>query len=105
MGACCVYATFYTAAVEEHRARPDRPQDPTAEDGYVREDYAIALIERAGFKLVASSEIERNPRDTTHWPEGVWTLPPTYRLGALDHDKYQAVGEADNFLLKFRKIG
>jgi predicted methyltransferase len=35
----------------------------------------------------------------------VWTLPPTYRLGALDHDKYAKVGEADNFLLKFRKVG
>jgi predicted methyltransferase len=63
-----------------------------------------AEIERAGFKLVDSSEIEANPRDTTHWPKGVWTLPPTYRLGALDRDKYQKVGEADNFLLKFRKV-
>jgi predicted methyltransferase len=45
------------------------------------------------------------PRDTTHWPRGVWTLPPTYRLGAFDHDKYAKVGEADNFLLKFRKVG
>jgi hypothetical protein len=25
--------------------------------------------------------------------------------GALDHDKYAKVGEADNFLLKFRKVG
>ena len=90
--------------VEDHRARPDRPQDPRAEDGYVRQDYAIDEIEHAGFKLVDSSEIEANPRDTTHWPKGVWTLPPTYRLGALDRDKYQKVGEADNFLLKFRKF-
>jgi predicted methyltransferase len=45
-----------------------------------------------------------DPRDTTHWPRGVWTLPPTYRLGALDRDKYQKVGEADNFLRKFRKV-
>lgn len=93
-----------TFGIEEHRARPDRPQDPTAEDGYVRQDYAIALIEKAGFRLIASSEIERNPRDTTHWPQGVWTLPPTYRLGAVDHAKYQAIGEADNFLLKFKKV-
>jgi len=90
--------------IEDHRAKPDRPQDPKAEDGYVRQDYAIAEIERAGFKLVDSSEVEANPRDTTHWPQGVWTLPPTYRLGALDHDKYEKIGEADNFLLKFRKV-
>lgn len=80
------------------------PQDRKAEDGYVRQDYAIAEIERVGFALVASSEIEANPRVTTLWSRGVWTLPPTYRLGALDHDKYQKVGEADNFLLKFRKV-
>jgi len=35
----------------------------------------------------------------------VWTLPPTYRLGALDHDKYAKVGGGENFLLKFRKVG
>ena len=105
-----VLASFYRAlkpggtfGIEEHRARPDRPQDPVAEDGYVRQDYAVAMIERAGFRLLASSELERNPRDTTHWPRGVWTLPPTYRLGAVDHDKYKAIGEADNFLLRFQK--
>ncbi len=90
--------------VEDHRASPDRPQDPKADDGYVRQDYAIAEIERAGFRLVDTSEIERNPRDTTHWPKGVWTLPPTYALGDVDHAKYESIGEADNFLLKFRKV-
>jgi predicted methyltransferase len=91
--------------VEDHRAKPDRPQDPKAADGYVRQDYIIAAIERAGFKLVSSSEVEANPRDTTHWPQGVWTLPPTYALKDVDHAKYEAIGEADNFLLKFVKVG
>ncbi|MFW7267573.1 class I SAM-dependent methyltransferase [Gluconacetobacter sp. Hr-1-5] len=90
--------------VEDHRARPTRPQDPGAENGYVRQDYAIALIERAGFKLIGTSEVAANPRDTTDWPKGVWTLPPTYALGAVDHAKYQAIGEGDNFELKFRKV-
>ena len=91
-------------AIEDHRARPDRPQDPKADDGYVRQDFAIATIERAGFKLVASSEVLANPRDTTHWPKGVWTLPPSYALKDVDRAKYEAIGEADNFLLTFRKI-
>lgn len=91
--------------IEDHRARPDRPQDPQAADGYVRQDYAIAMVEKAGFKLVGSSEMAANPRDTTHWPKGVWTLPPSYALGAQDHDRYAAIGEADNFVLKFRKSG
>ncbi len=90
--------------VEDHRARPTGPQDPAARSGYVRQDYAIALIERAGFKLVGTSEVAANPRDTTDWPRGVWTLPPTYALGTVDHARYQAIGEGDNFELKFQKV-
>jgi predicted methyltransferase len=35
----------------------------------------------------------------------VWTLPPTFILGAVDHDKYAAIGEGDNMVLKFKKPG
>ena len=90
--------------VEDHRANTHAPQDPQAKNGYVRQDYAIALIEKAGFKFVGSSEIGGNPRDTADWPKGVWTLPPTYALGAIDRAKYQAVGEGDNFVLKLIKV-
>jgi predicted methyltransferase len=89
--------------IEEHRARADRPQDPKAKNGYVRQDYTIALAKQAGFKLIASSEILANPRDTTDWVDGVWTLPPTLSQGDKDRERYMAVGEADNFVLKFRK--
>jgi predicted methyltransferase len=103
-------AGFYRAlkpggilGIEDHRARTDRPQDPKADDGYVREDYTIALARAAGFEYVGSSEINANPRDTKDYPEGVWTLPPTFALKDKDHAKYAAIGEADNFVLKFRK--
>ena len=89
--------------IEEHRARTDRAQDPKAEDGYVRQDYAISLAKQAGFEYVAASEVNANPRDTKDWPEGVWTLPPTLALKDKDRERYQAIGEADNFVLKFRK--
>jgi predicted methyltransferase len=89
--------------VVEHRGKPGLPQDPQAKSGYVEEDYAIRLIEAAGFKLVAQSEINANPNDTKDYPQGVWTLPPAYRLGATDHDKYAAIGESDRFTLKFVK--
>ena len=45
--------------MEEHRGLADKPQDPKAANGYVREDYAIALAKKAGFVLVGSSEIGR----------------------------------------------
>jgi predicted methyltransferase len=89
--------------VEDHRGRTDKPQDPKAESGYLREDFAIALAKKAGFELVASSEINANPKDTKDWVDGVWTLPPTLSQGDKDRAKYQAIGEADNFVLKFRK--
>jgi predicted methyltransferase len=89
--------------IEEHRGRNDKPQDPKGESGYVRQDYVIALAKKAGFVLVESSEINANPRDTKDWPKGVWTLPPTLAMGEKDRDKYIAIGEGDNFVLKFQK--
>jgi predicted methyltransferase len=89
--------------VVEHRGDPAKPQDPRAASGYVNEDYAIALILGAGFELVARSEINANPRDTKDHPQGVWSLPPNYRLGNRDREKYEAIGESDRFTLKFKK--
>ena len=61
------------------------------------------MIESAGFQLVAKSELNANPRDTRDYPEGVWTLPPTYRLGDRDRARYAAIGESDRFTLRFEK--
>jgi predicted methyltransferase len=104
------FATMYRAlkpggvlGVTEHRGNPAVPQDPKAKNGYVNEDYAIRLIEAQGFRLVGKSEVNANPKDTKDYEQGVWTLPPTYRLGARDHDKYAAIGESDRFTLKFVK--
>jgi predicted methyltransferase len=89
--------------VVEHRGNPATPQDPKAKSGYVNEDYAIKLIEARGFRLVAKSEVNANPRDTKDYEQGVWTLPPSFRLGEKDHDKYAAIGESDRFTLRFVK--
>ena len=67
----------------------------------MREDHAIALIEKAGFKLVGASQVNANSKDRKDHPEGVWTLPPTYRLKDQDRAKYAAIGESDRFTLKF----
>lgn len=106
------FATMYRAlkpggvlGVVEHRGNPAVPQDRQAKSGYVNEDYAIKLIEAQGFRLEASSQVNANPRDTKDYEQGVWTLPPTYRLGDKDRDKYAAIGESDRFTLKFVKPG
>jgi predicted methyltransferase len=105
-----VFAAMYTAlkrggvlGVVEHRAKTDVPQDPKAASGYVREDYAIALAQKAGFVLEDRSGINANTKDTKDYEKGVWTLPPTYAEGEKDKDKYAAIGESDRFTLRFRK--
>jgi|SRR5579862_10014172 len=105
-----VFATIYRAlkpggvlGVTEHRGNPTVPQDLHAKSGYVNEDFAIALIEAQGFRLVAKSEVNANPKDTKDYEQGVWTLPPTYRLGDKDREKYAAIGESDRFTLRFVK--
>lgn len=89
--------------VVEHRAGTGTPQDPKARSGYVREDYAIELIESVGFRLLARSEVNANPADTRDYEQGVWTLPPSLRLGDKDRDRYLAIGESDRFTLRFEK--
>jgi predicted methyltransferase len=105
-----VLKAFYAAlkpggalGIVDHRGNATSPQDPLAKSGYVRQDYAIKLIEAAGFKFVSASEVNANPKDTKDYSVGVWALPPTFRLKDVDRAKYQAVGESDRFTLKFVK--
>jgi len=89
--------------IVDHRGRTDQTQAQQVASGYVRQDVAITLIEQAGFKLQASSEANANPKDSKDHPEGVWTLPPSYRLKDKDREKYAAIGESDRFTLRFVK--
>jgi predicted methyltransferase len=97
-------------AVEEHRADP-RPMRAEAHDGYVATSWLVAAVNKAGFALDASSEVNANPRDDKDHPFGVWTLPPTLRSHEkdkpvppdYDQTKYLAVGESDRMTLRFRR--
>jgi predicted methyltransferase len=89
--------------IEEHRAPANADPAQSAKKGYVPEMWVVEQVEAAGFKLAAKSEINANPKDTKDYPEGVWTLPPTLRLGDKDREKYMAIGESDRMTLKFVK--
>jgi len=89
--------------VADHRAAPGKTFKEVAGSGYLPQDYVIKLATDAGFKLVAKSEINANPKDNRDHPKGVWTLPPTLALGDVDRDKYLAIGESDRMTLKFVK--
>lgn len=105
-----VFAAMFTAlkpggilGVVEHRAKPGTSLEKQIESGYVTEAQVITLAEKAGFKLLAKSEINANKKDSTDHPKGVWTLPPSLRLGEEDKEKYLAIGESDRMTLKFVK--
>ena len=89
--------------VVDHRGRTDISQEAQMKFGYVREDVAIKLMEKAGFKLAGTSQVNNNPKDTKDYPDGVWTLPPSFRLGDKDRAKYQAIGESDRFTHRYVK--
>ena len=104
------FASFYNAlkpggilGVVEHRAHANTSIENMKKSGYVTENHVIFLAESAGFKLVARSEINANPKDKKNHPKGVWTLPPTFRLGDKDRQTYIAIGESDRMTLKFKK--
>lgn len=89
--------------VEEHRAAPGTSLQQTIDSGYVTEAYVIDHARAAGFELAGKSEVNANPRDTKDYPNGVWSLPPTYRGGDVDRAKYVAIGESDRMTLRFVK--
>ena len=89
--------------IVEHRALPDATMEAMRTTGYVTEAYVTELAVAAGFEFLESTQINSNPKDSTVHPEGVWTLPPNFRAGDIEREKYAAVGESDRMTLKFRK--
>ncbi len=92
-----------TLGVVDHRAKAGTTLAANKETGYLPTEVVIKLATDAGFKLVAQSEINANPKDTKDYAKGVWTLPPTFALKDVDRDKYTAIGESDRMTLKFVK--
>ena len=92
-----------TLGVVEHRLPESADAEREKTSGYVKVSTVRRLAESAGFQLVAASEINANPLDTADYPDGVWTLPPAYRLKDKDRARYAAIGESDRMTLRFVK--
>lgn len=74
-----------------------------AKSGYIPEQLWLELAKEAGFRFEASSDMLLNPKDTADHPAGIWSLPPTLAGGEKDKEKYLAIGEVNQMVLKFRK--
>ncbi|WP_213876758.1 methyltransferase [Pseudomonas sp. dw_358] len=92
-----------TLGVVDHRGPADESLERIKQSGYLPTAYVVKLATDAGFKLAGESEINANPKDTKDYLQGVWTLPPTLRLGEQDKAKYLAIGESDRMTLRFIK--
>jgi predicted methyltransferase len=107
-----ILAAIYSAlkpgavlGIVEHRAKPGTDEQTMIASGYVTEARVKEMAASAGFEFVAGLEINANPKDSADYPKGVWTLPPSLRLGDEDRDRYIAIGESDRMTLKFVKPG
>ena len=92
-----------TLGVTDHRLSEAADGVREEKSGYMKVSSVKAFAAKAGFKFVASSEVNANPRDTKDYPKGVWTLPPRFAEGDVDRAKYAAIGESDRMTLKFVK--
>lgn len=92
-----------TLGVVDHRLPESADAARERNSGYVKVSSVRRMAEAAGFRFAGASEVNANPRDTADWPDGVWTLPPTYRKGDTDRARYAAIGESDRMTLKFTK--
>jgi len=89
--------------IEDHRLPEGADAERERISGYIKVSTVRRLAEAAGFRFAGASEVNANPKDTADWPDGVWTLPPSLRLGDKDRAKYAAIGESDRMTLKFVK--
>jgi len=94
-----------TLGIVDHRLPENADSERERSSGYIKVSTVRRLAEAAGFRFVGASEVNANPRDTADWPRGVWTLPPSYRLGDQDRERYAAIGESDRMTLRFVKPG
>ena len=94
--------------VVQHRLPEDAPDEGAdGSRGYLKQSQVIAMLEKAGFELVASSEINANPKDRPGPEDIVWRLPPSLNGSKDDPDKraaMTAIGESDRMTLLFRKV-
>lgn len=92
--------------IVDHRGDENIPQDSKGENGYVNQSHVLMLAEKAGFKLLAESEVNANPLDTKDYPKGLYSLPPSLKGSTFDSELRERVlniGESDRMTLKFIK--
>ncbi len=90
--------------VVQHRAAADADDAwANGRNGYLKQAAVVEMFEQAGFELVASSEVNANPKDKPGINDIVWRLPPSLMTKPENKAAMSAIGESDRMTLKFRK--
>ena len=89
--------------VVDHKLPESASDEMQNTTGYIKQSTVVAAAKKAGLNFVAESDINLNPLDSSDHEMGVWTLPPSLRLGEKDRAKYLAIGESTRMTLKFIK--
>lgn len=92
--------------VVQHRLPETSTTATQGQRGYLKQSEVITSFENAGFELVATSEINANPKDKPSDSDIVWRLPPSYNGVGEDEAKraaMTAIGESDRMTLLFKK--
>lgn len=71
--------------------------------GYLKRSFLIEAMDKAGFELVAESDINKNPKDKPKDGDVVWRLPPSLNTDDSQKTANTAIGESNRVTLLFRK--
>ena len=93
--------------IVQHEARAEMP-DAWADGsrGYLKQSFIIEQLEKAGFELVGSSDVNTNAKDQPTEDDIVWRLPPSLSTSRENPElaaKLREVGESNRMTLLFRK--
>ena len=90
--------------VVQHQAREDRSDDwSDGSSGYIKQSFVVEQMEKAGFELVAESDINANELDQAKEGDIVWRLLPSLRGSDETKEARRAIGESNRMTLKFQK--
>lgn len=90
--------------IVQHRAKDDAPEEYVdGNKGYLKRDDLIAFMDNQGFEVASEASINENPKDTTDYPGGVWTLPPSLGSDDEDKSKFESIGESNRMTILFKQ--
>lgn len=97
----------YVGVVQHQISESAPEQGADGSRGYLKLSTVKEAFAKAGFKLVASSDINANSKDNPSATDIVWRLPPSYNGTGNDPEKRKAVdaiGESNRMTLLFKKV-